>query len=108
MASNDTYLVVENIQIASDQFEDLLSKSKIFFKNQERYQSVKWFGSWPDQDLGSNCFGKDINKKRLPLARKAHNIYLYRKERSGSLVECLTRDRGVFGLSITGSTTFRP
>ena len=30
------------------------------------------------------------------------------KERSGSLVECLTRDRGAAGLSLTGVTTLCP
>ena len=30
------------------------------------------------------------------------------KERSGSVVECLTRDRGVAGLSHTGVTAFCP
>ena len=33
-----------------------------------------------------------------------HLITFYNRERSGSVVECFTRDRGVAGLSLTGVT----
>ena len=76
----------------------------------------------PDQDRhsGPKLFAKVISRRqKLLLARKVgcekpimpiyiHKyIYLSRQEwweRSGSVVECLTQERGVAGLSLTGVT----
>ena len=41
------------------------------------------------------CYGMHFNTLLL---------YMYIRERSGSVVECLTRDRRVAGLSLTGVT----
>ena len=50
-------------------------------------------GHFVAQDLGTNC-----------LQRLIYKMESSRLERSGSVIECLTRDGGAAGLSLTGVT----
>ena len=61
-------------------------------------------------DLGPNCFqtssADDTSKFPFPLVFAFH--VCLNRESSGSVVECLTRDRRVLGSSLTGVTVLCP
>ena len=61
-------------------------------------------GRFVGPDLGPNCLQRlsadDTSRQRV----EAHTQHILFRERSGSVVECLTRDRRVAGSSLTGVT----
>ena len=83
-------------------------------------QHVLW--TQCSQNLSNNLMGFRVNPTSLPLVKmslrwssrrfvclRCHlhsclHYYIHERERSGSVVECLTRDRGAAGLSFTGVT----
>ena len=52
--------------------------------------------------------GSTLDGRKVRAKKKYGNMKVEEMERSGSVVECLTRDRGAAGSSLTGVTVLCP
>ena len=58
--------------------------------------------------LGENTITRNVTDEQLTTNFGTKSIYTFSRERSGSVVESLTRDLRAVGLSLTGVTALCP
>ena len=54
------------------------------------------------------CTNTNMQKKQTTVLDVSIQVINFNSERSGSMVECLTRDRGAAGSDLTGFTALWP